>query len=117
MPSVYNPFKRKEEVNFPGVVVPLASAHARSPSPSSSQDPEKRPNPDEKSDDRSLDRSENGIGPAPQSGHLTVEGLKTEIEADLASSGHDSAYDRMFRSDCRPTASPPPPCHSDNVEF
>lgn len=117
MLSIYNPFTRKEEANFPGVLVPLASAHARSPSPSSSQDPEKKPNPDEKSDDRTLNKSENGIGTVPQSGPLTVEGLKSEIEADLACSGHDSAYDRMFRSDCRPTASSPPPCHGDNVEF
>ena len=97
----YNPFTRKEQSNFPGVVVPLANAPERSPSPLQSDSeikpsPDEKPNdkPDEKSLDRS-DRSENGVGPVPD-GPLTIEGLKAEVEEDIAASGHDSAYDRMF---------------------
>lgn len=100
----YNPFTRKEQSNFPGVVVPLANAPERSPSPLQSDSeikpsPDEKPNekPDEKSLDRS-DRSENGVGPIPD-GPLTIEGLKAEVEEDIAASGHDSAYDRMFFCD------------------
>lgn len=102
----YNPFTRKEQSNFPGVVVPLANAPERSPSPLQSDSeikpsPDEKPNekPDEKSLDRS-DRSENGVGPIPD-GPLTIEGLKAEVEGDIAASGHDSAYDRMFSYDCQ----------------
>lgn len=102
----YNPFTRKEQSNFPGVVVPLANAPERAPSPLQS-DTENKPNPDEKPnetpDEKSLDRSdrsENGVGPVP-GGPLTIEGLKAEVEEDVAASGHDSAYDRMFFCDCQ----------------
>lgn len=98
MVLLYNPFTRKEHSNYPGVVVPLAPSPERTPSTASHTsvvDTDKKPSPDEKSD-RSLDRSETGIGPVPTSGPLTLESLRAEVENDLEASGHDSAYDRMF---------------------
>ncbi|ODM18872.1 hypothetical protein SI65_05489 [Aspergillus cristatus] len=95
-----NPFKRQERSNFPGVVVPLApSSPERSPSPPQafSTDPEKKPNPDEKSDGRSLDRSENGVGPVPVGGPLTIDALRAEVESDISASGHNSTYDRKAK--------------------
>lgn len=82
--------------------MPLApSSPERSPSPpqSISADPEKKPHPDEKSDDRSLDRSENGVSPVRAGGSLTIEALRAEVESDISASGHDSTYDRMFDAD------------------
>lgn len=99
----YNPFTRKEHSNYPGIVVPLAPSSERrlsTLSHTSLVDTDKKPSPDGKSE-KSVDRSENGIGPVPTSGPLTLEGLRAEVESDLAASGHDSAYDRMFPY-CRP---------------
>lgn len=78
--------------------MPLApSSPERSPSPQAfSTDPEKKDNPDEKSDGRSLDRSENGVGPVPVGGPLTIDALRAEVESDISTSGHDSTYDRML---------------------
>lgn len=98
MQLLTNPFKRHDHRNFPGVVIPLASAPLRS-SPSPSPSPvEKKIGTDEKADDRSLDQaaSEKGIGPVPEYTQLTLEALRAEVENDVATSGHDSAYDRMF---------------------
>jgi hypothetical protein len=80
------PFKNDRQ-NFPGVVIPLADAPAH-PSPNS----------DEKAD-KSLDRapsSENGsAGSLAEASYLTLEALRAEVESDISTSGHDSAYDRM----------------------
>lgn len=86
----FNPFKRDRQ-NFPGVVIPLADAPAHP-----SQPTEK----DDKDSSKSLDRapsSENGVaGSHTSTNHLTLEGLRAEIESDLATASHDSAYDRMY---------------------
>jgi hypothetical protein len=87
----FTPFK-KDRQNFPGVVIPLADAPAH---PSA--------NSDEKAD-KSLDRapsSENGsAGSLGESSHLTLEALRAEVESDISTSGHDSAYDRMCYYPC-----------------
>jgi hypothetical protein len=85
----FNPFK-KDRQNFPGVVIPLADA------PAHPQLSEK----DDKESSKSLDRapsSENGVaGSHTSATHLTLEALRAEIESDLATASHDSAYDRKF---------------------
>lgn len=87
----FNPFKRDRQ-NFPGVVIPLADAPAHP-----SQPTEK----DDKDSSKSLDRapsSENGVaGSHTSTNHLTLEGLRAEIESDLATASHDSAYDRKAK--------------------
>ena len=83
------PFK-KDRQNFPGVVIPLAHA----PAHKSDRDDEK--------DNKSLDRassSENGsAGSLGGTSHLTLEALRAEVEADISTSGQDSAYDRKWQS-------------------
>ncbi|KAJ5212249.1 MFS general substrate transporter [Penicillium cinerascens] len=97
-PTFNNPFKRERQ-NFPGVVIPLSEAPLRSRSTSDSEK--------EKKDDsfidhsKSLDRapsSETGsAGSIPESSHLTIEVLRAEIDAEAASSGQDSMYDRKAK--------------------
>ena len=95
MPFGLNPF-RKHDHDFPSVVVPLAEAPAHiKPNP----ELEKTDRPDDKTDDKSLDRapsSEAGVGPVPNYSSLTIEALRAEVESDVAASGKDTAYDRMF---------------------
>lgn len=92
--SKFNPFK-KDRQNFPGIVIPLANAPAHYGSGGSDLD-EKKGSVDDKSLDRASS-SENGAasGSQPETSHLTIEALRAEVEADAASAGHDSAYDRM----------------------
>ncbi|KAJ5723946.1 hypothetical protein N7488_001981 [Penicillium malachiteum] len=89
----FNPFK-KDRQNFPGVVIPLSDAPVY---------PNGVPSMDEKVDDsdanKSLDRApstENGsAGSLPDtSSHLTIEIIRAEVDAEMASSGLDSVYDR-----------------------
>lgn len=92
-----NPFRKNDRDSYPEVVIPLARAPSM---PKASPDDEKLPGPDEKIHDRkSLDKSssseENGAAPV-QYGELTLESLRAEVEADSATSGQDSSYDRMF---------------------
>jgi hypothetical protein len=86
----FNPFK-KDRQNFPGVVIPLADAPAHLTKLSET---------DDKESSKSLDHassSENGVaGSHTSATHLTLEALRAEIEADLATASHDSTYDRMF---------------------
>jgi hypothetical protein len=87
--SRFNPFK-KDHQDFPSVVIPLADAPAHNHKLSEKAD---------KEDNNSLDRapsSENGAaGTHKHSTHLTLEALRAEIEADISTATHDSAYDRM----------------------
>ncbi|CAI7604279.1 unnamed protein product [Penicillium bialowiezense] len=89
--SQFNPFKRDRQ-NFPGVVIPLADAPAH---------PSQLTEKDDKESSKSLDRapsSENGVaGSHTSTNHLTLEGLRAEIESDLATASHDSAYDRKAK--------------------
>lgn len=96
----FNPFK-KDRQNFPGVVIPLVDAPSRQKP--AVTDEKKAELPDA---NKSLERassSENGSsgGSVNEPTHRTIESLRAEIEADLATSGHDSVYDRMFYSDLR----------------
>lgn len=94
----FNPFHRHDHTTFHGVVIPLSSApaHARPESPAV----EKKGNSNVKTDDSSLNKApsqENGSAASiPECSHLTIESLRAEIESDIAASGYDSAYDRMF---------------------
>ncbi|PYH66438.1 uncharacterized protein BO88DRAFT_118849 [Aspergillus vadensis CBS 113365] len=96
MPFGVNPF-RKNDHDFPGVVVPLSEAPPHhKPNP----ELEKTDRPDEKTDNRSLDRapsSEAGVGSVHNYNTLTIEALRAEVEADVATSGKDTAYDRKAK--------------------
>ena len=83
----FNPFKRERQ-NFPGVVVPLASTSA---SHASTDSIEK----DDKASDHAPSSS-SSRGPEKASTSLTLEALRAEVEADIASSGTDTSYDRMY---------------------
>lgn len=85
--GLINPFKR-DNLTVPNVVIPLADAPAHSPKLSEKGDNESN---------KSLDRapsSENGASPK-HSTTLTLEALRAEVEADIATATHDSSYDRM----------------------
>jgi hypothetical protein len=94
----FNPFSKNDHTTYHGVVIPLSSApaHARPQSPAV----EKKGSPNVKADDTSLNKApsqENGSAASiPETSHLTIEALRAEIESDVAASGYDSAYDRMF---------------------
>jgi hypothetical protein len=94
----FNPFRKHDRTTFHGVVIPISSApsHARPESPAL----EKKHSPNVKPDDSSLDKApsqENGSAASiPERSHLTIEALRAEIESDVAASGLNSAYDRMF---------------------
>lgn len=75
-----NPFKKHDISEFPGVLVPLSQAPHR---------PSIVSVPDAKGED---DKA------SSFSGNLTLEGLKAEIENDIAAGGFNSAYDRKYRS-------------------
>lgn len=88
----FNPFK-KDSPTFPNVVIPLADAPAHSLSEKA-----------DKESNRSLDSassSENGAAGSKDSTHLTLEALRAEIESDVSTATHDSAYDRMLSPDFR----------------
>lgn len=80
----------RERRGFPEVVVPLARA-----SPETKHDESTGSN-------SSLDRAsvqEKGASALTTGSTLTLEALRAEVEADVVSSGHDTAYDRMFLLD------------------
>lgn len=83
----FNPFK-KDSPTFPSVVIPLADAPVHSLS-------EKIDKESSQSSDRSSS-SENGAAGSKDPTHLTLEALRAEIESDISTATHDSAYDRMF---------------------
>ncbi|KAE8147553.1 MFS general substrate transporter [Aspergillus avenaceus] len=82
----------KDRTGFPEVVVPLADA----PTPPNA---EKMSGSDVESNANSLDKASSQEKGAyvPQGDVLTLEGLRAEVESALASSGHDSAYDRKAK--------------------
>lgn len=86
----FNPFKR-DSPNLPDVVIPLADGPAHFLSEKT--DKETSPSLDGASS------SENGAAGPKGSTPLTLEALRAEIEADVSTSTHDSAYDRMFLLD------------------
>lgn len=86
--EIINPFKRDTE-DFSDVIIPLADA------PAHTEISEKT---DKQSDSNSdgASSSENGAGSPKHSTHLTLEALRAEVEADVTTATHDTAYDRMF---------------------
>lgn len=78
----------RERRPYPEVVVPLARG-----SPPKSKETTDVTSTDS-SDRASL--QENGTSGANPGTTLTLESLRAEIESDLSTSGHDSAYDRTF---------------------
>lgn len=80
-----NPFAKHDLEEFQHVLVPLADATRRT----SGSD----------SNEKKLDKvgtEEDGMSlPPDQYSTMTIEALRAEVESDVASSGHDTAYDRM----------------------
>ena len=96
IPEQLNPFK-KERQNFPGVVIPLAQAPAHRPS--NLNDEKTDLSKDDKPEDMAERGSAHGSASSSQheATHLTLEGLRAEIEADLTGShSENTTYDRMY---------------------
>ncbi len=85
MPIFMNPFKKHDVSDFPDVYVPLADAHRHASVVAQH---------DEKLEKSSHD-GEAGPRPSLSYSAYTIEGLRAEIDTDLAASGHDLVYDRM----------------------
>lgn len=78
----------RDRRGFPEVVVPLASGSAP-----------KIQEPAISGSNSSLDRAslqEKGTSGARVGTTLTLEALRAEVESDIAASGHDTVYDRMY---------------------
>lgn len=89
MPIFLNPFAKHDVSDFPDVYVPLADAHRHASVVAQHEDKS------EKSGSRDGPGGEAGSRPSLNYSAYTVEGLRAEIESDLAASGHDAVYDRM----------------------
>ena len=88
MPYFINPLKKHDVSEFEGVYEPLSESR-RHPSVVAAQKEKARK---VFNDSKSV---EEGESPPPEYSAFTVEGLKLEIDSDIAASGHDSIYDRM----------------------
>ena len=89
MPVFMNPFHRHDVSEFEGVYEPFGQG-ARHPSVVEANEKRigEKSSVDVESDSR-------GSKENPYSAY-TLEGLRAEIDSDIAASGHDSIYDRMF---------------------
>jgi hypothetical protein len=111
MPFWTNPFTRNDRAEFLGVVVPLSQATRSVPTTVEAsvekdaiqkQDSDSPNEPKDENHDK-LDRigsEEIGAASNPEFSHLTIESLRAEVETGLATSGHDSTYDRMSHLLC-----------------
>jgi hypothetical protein len=121
MGIVMNPFKKHDVSDFPGVYQPLseyqrhpsvvATAEKRrstipgvrpgdgrsSPDPQDGDGDEKHRKGSSGRDSGIEKDSELGHGDVNQYSACTIEGLRAEIEGDVAASGHDSMYDRKSK--------------------
>ena len=104
MPYFLNPFAKHDVSEFPGVFQPLSEAH-RNPSVVAAHEAKfgKEDSSDKDVEDGKLDISKESSSLGVSKGvnqysAYTVEGLKAEIDADLAAFGHDTVYDRTFRA-------------------
>lgn len=82
-----NPFQKHDVSDFPDTFVPLGQA-TRKPSIVAERDKKLEAfseHPNSKLDDEA---------PPPEYSAYTVDGLRAEIDFDIAASGHDTAYDR-----------------------
>lgn len=86
MPIFMNPFQKHDISDFTDVYVPLGQA-TRHASVVAAHD-EKLGTVDGKVD-KGLEAGGNDYSA------YTIEGLRAEIDLDVAASGHDAAYDRM----------------------
>ena len=86
-----NPFQKHDVSDFNDVYVPLAQA-TRNPSVVAAHD-ERLGAVDGKGDER-LEAGVHSTSDTDYSA-CTIEGLRAEIDLDVAASGHDAAYDRM----------------------
>ena len=91
MPFFMNPFHKHDVSEFEGVYQPFGEAR-RHPSVVAAND-ERFGTKDGKADVES--DSKEGDGEGAYSAY-TLEGLRAEIDTDIAASGHDSIYDRRF---------------------
>ncbi|KAK5018216.1 major facilitator superfamily domain-containing protein [Cryomyces antarcticus] len=90
MPSFMNPFKKHDVTDFPGVLVPLSQAqrHPLVVAEAEAKDEKAGVSPDESDESRHRSATYN---------LYTIEGLRQEIDADLAAGGHDTTYDRKSK--------------------
>ena len=84
MPVFMNPFHKHDVAEFEGVYEPFGQG-ARHPSVVAANEKKFGEKEDIESD------SKEG-----QYSSYTIEGLRAEIDSDVAASGHDSIYDRRF---------------------
>ncbi|KAL8703128.1 MAG: hypothetical protein Q9201_003687 [Fulgogasparrea decipioides] len=89
MPVFLNPFRKHDVSDFDGVFVPLANAQ-RHHSVVSAHNDKKHSQDGGFAEEKKLE------SPTAYSA-FTVEGLRAEIELDLAASGHDTGYDRKSK--------------------
>lgn len=75
-----NPFRKHDVADFPDVLVPL-------------QEAPRHPSVVRAYDEDAAEKSEGGR-PGLEYGPYTIEGLKAEIDQDIAASGHNTIYDR-----------------------
>ena len=85
-----NPFHKHDISEFEGVYEPFGRGARH---PSVVEDHEKRFGEKSSVADVESDSKEGHDGPYSA---YTLEGLRAEIDSDIAASGHDSIYDRMF---------------------
>lgn len=88
-----NPFAKHDVSDFPGVLIPLHQAE-RHPSVVSAYDEKKF---EAGADSPPSYDSEGKPGVNANYSPTTLEGLRVEIDEDLAASGHDTAYDRKSK--------------------
>lgn len=84
MPNWKDLFTNKDRRGFPEVVVPLAQGSA----------PQRPKDESDSSPDRASLQEKGASGARGTT--LTLEALRAEIEDDIAATGHDTVYDRMF---------------------
>lgn len=94
MPLFVNPFKKHDVKDFPGILVSLQDAPRH---PSVLRGYEERAGGRNSTFDPD---AEKGQSPSrDENSPYTIEGLKLEVEEDLAAAAHDTTYDRMC---CKP---------------
>ncbi|KAL8713357.1 MAG: hypothetical protein Q9220_002556 [cf. Caloplaca sp. 1 TL-2023] len=93
MPLFMNPFRKHDVSDFEGVYVPLANSQ-RHHSVVTAHDERKKSIVGDEQEEKQL---ESPSDPGNSYSAYTVEGLRAEIELDLAASGHDTSYDRKSK--------------------
>ncbi|EEA20885.1 hypothetical protein TMatcc_000883 [Talaromyces marneffei ATCC 18224] len=98
-----NPFTRHDRQEFLGVVIPLSQAtrfQHLNPVTSNSETSHNIPKDVEDKDTDKLDRigsEENDAASNPEYSHQTIEAIRAEVESEISTSGHDTAYDRKAK--------------------